>query len=108
MGEQLALCSLRAAGFWVTIQVLFSPCLSSPPVDSARVAGHGPERFALPAAFVFGDAGANVGFAALLLLWFEWYFNGLISGERIWNCKRCVDCVHMLLSEDERQMANEE
>ena len=92
----------------MTIQVLFSPCLSSLPVDSARVAGHGAARFAQSATLVFGDAGANVGFAALLLLLLEWYFSGSISGGTIWKYKRRASCIHNTPFKDERQMANEE
>ena len=92
----------------MTIQVLFSPCLSSLPVDSARVAGHGAARFALSAAFVFGDAGASVGFAAFLFLLLKWYCSGLISGGTIWKYKRRASCIHNTPFKDERQMANEE
>ena len=91
------------------IRVLLLPCLSSLPVDSARVAGHGPERLALPTAFVLGDAGANVGFAALLFLWLDGYSSELIGGEIIWRYKRRASCIHsILLSKDERQMEGEE
>lgn len=92
----------------MTIQVLFSPCLSSLPVDSARVAGHGPARFALSAAFILGDAGASVGFAALLFLLLEWCCSGLIGGEMIGRYKRRASCIHNTPFKDERQMGDEE
>ena len=37
----------------------------------------------MPTAFVLGDAGANVGFAALLFLWLDSYSGELIGGEMI-------------------------